>query len=207
MPYLTKNVGAGIVAARAVAMALDETVQQSIAAGDWPGAWATSQRHLPYWSPLRSGADAWARGAYVQAGLHAALLAVDVAGLRYALKNPAGPRVPLVVREGAGGAGKSVYEIAKAGGKHFGMYQRYLNESTKSLQKAIRKYERRILEHQNLIKNPEMYLKKYGKEFKDVPWSELSKELRDDLLKNKWPKDIKRLSEQLDIIKGILKSR
>ena len=84
----------------------------------------------------------------------------------------------------------TVYEIAKNGGRHHGTYTNYLNRSTKELKKSIKTYTKRIIEHQNLIKDPAKYLKAYGKEIK-VPWDTLKLKERQNLLNNHWPKEIK----------------
>lgn len=92
----------------------------------------------------------------------------------------------------------SAHEIAKAGGKHSGIYKNHLNFPAERLKRSIRNYEERILEHAQKINNP----KKYFDDFDKVTVEELRR-----LQQKKWPKDLRRALEQRDIMRGILRER
>ena len=91
--YLTSGTGVPAyllsrAAMSATSMALDPKLRRQWAVGDWPGALAASQAHLPLWGPLHSVSDAVGRRDYVQAALHTGVFALDAAGLRYAGRQP-----------------------------------------------------------------------------------------------------------------------
>jgi RHS repeat-associated protein len=92
------------------------------------------------------------------------------------------------------GAGKNAYDIAKEGGKHSGFYKQYVNKSPKEIGRGIQSIEKEIAEHQAKIINPEKYIPN----FKD-----LDSRQQEALINRKWPSDIQRQQEQLDILKGI----
>lgn len=98
---------------------------------------------------------------------------------------------------------KGAYKVAKSGDRHSGFYKDYLSRSVKEIQKGIRSFQKRIQEHKEYIKNPREAFKKYNK----GDWDKLDPRQQEDLIKNKWPKDIKRLKEQLEILKGILNEK
>jgi hypothetical protein len=56
-----------------------------------------------------------------------------------------------------------VYEIAKEGGFHSGFYKNALSQTEKQLEKGIKKIQRQIEEHMELIKNPKEMMEKLGK--------------------------------------------
>lgn len=114
-----------------------------------------------------------------------------------------GPGKIRVAAEGVGVAGKTAYEIAKNGGKHASTYKKYLDVSSKEIQKGIRSLEKQIQEHSDLIKNPIETMKKLGK----GDWKSLDPRQQKALLEKKWPGDIKRQEETINIFKGILKER
>ncbi|MFM8442904.1 MAG: hypothetical protein ACKN9W_06115 [Methylococcus sp.] len=91
---------------------------------------------------------------------------------------------------------KDAYAIAKSGGDYAKHYERYKNEYTSRLKRAIRSYELVIKEHQAWLENP--YLK-------------LSKDMDENLVRlyveKKWPADIARNQAYKDIIIGILLER
>jgi hypothetical protein len=99
--------------------------------------------------------------------------------------------------------GMSAYETALAGGKHTGWLQNMIERTTPQLQKGITSMERNILEHQNLISDPAKYLEQYGK----GNWNLLDPRQQQYLLNVKWPGDIQRAKEQINILQGILKTR
>jgi RHS repeat-associated protein len=95
------------------------------------------------------------------------------------------------------------YDVALLGGKHSGFLNNYLNRSIKEIEKAISSMKSNIIEHQNLISNPSKYMKELGK----GNWDLLDPREQNNLLKAKWPEDIQRANEQIDILQGILRSR
>ncbi|MDI6619741.1 MAG: hypothetical protein QME45_13990, partial [Clostridiales bacterium] len=92
------------------------------------------------------------------------------------------------------GAGKNAYDIAKEGGKHSGFYKQYINKSPKEITKGIQSIEKEIAEHQAKIANPEKYIPNFKK---------LDPRQQEALINKKWPSDIQRQQEQLNILKGI----
>ena len=90
------------------------------------------------------------------------------------------------------------YEVAAGGGKHSGFLNEYLKRSTPEIQRGVRNIERQIELHERAIRDP------YSK----IPnWDELDPRQQDALVHRKWPSDIRRQKEQLDILKGILRAR
>jgi hypothetical protein len=97
----------------------------------------------------------------------------------------------------------SAYEVALAGGKHSGWLNTMSKLPASKLQKSIVSMEANILEHQNLISNPVKYMQQYGK----GDWNILDPRQQQHLLNIKWPGDIQRAQEQINILHGIIKSR
>lgn len=95
-------------------------------------------------------------------------------------------------------AGKGAYEAAKGGGKHAGYLKNYANKPTPEIKKAIESQKKVIAEHRDKIANPEKHIPDFKK---------LDPRQQEALVTKKWPGDIQRQSEQLDILEGILKSR
>jgi hypothetical protein len=89
------------------------------------------------------------------------------------------------------------YNIAKQGGKHSGFYNEYIKRSNSEIQKGIDSINRQILEHQDKIQNP----KKYISNFDNLD------PRQQKALPKKWESDIKRQTEQKNILEGILKER
>jgi hypothetical protein len=71
----------------------------------------------------------------------------------------------------------------------------YAGKSPVELQKGIASIERQIAEHEAKIANPEKFIE---------GWSALDPRQQQALITKKWPSDIQRQSEQLDILKGLL---
>lgn len=90
----------------------------------------------------------------------------------------------------------AAYEAAKAGGTHHGMLRNYRALPEHLLTKAARSYARRIAEHERWIEQPD---EKLG----DVA----DAARRANLVRKKWPSDLRRLRAQLDIVQGILRER
>ena len=79
------------------------------------------------------------RGDYLGAAGHAGLFGVEAFGLRGIGKLQGAGKV----RGGVVRPTKNAYKLAKAGGKHKGMYENYLKRSTEELEKSIRSYQSR----------------------------------------------------------------
>ncbi|SFB10890.1 hypothetical protein SAMN05660845_1650 [Flavobacterium swingsii] len=95
---------------------------------------------------------------------------------------------------------KSAYVIAKEGGSHSGFYKTALNQTKAQLEKGIKKLQRQIDEHTELIKNPKETMEK----LKKGAWESLDPRQQKALIEKKWPSDILRQKEQQNILKGIL---
>jgi hypothetical protein len=92
-------------------------------------------------------------------------------------------------------AAKGAFQIAKEGGKHAGFLRNYLGRSPAEIQKGITSFEKQIAEHQAKIANPSGALSN---------WRTLDPRQQQALLNQKWPGAIQRLSEQADILRGLL---
>jgi len=90
------------------------------------------------------------------------------------------------------------YVIALVGGRHSVHLEKYALRSNKELQKGIKSYQKQIDLHNQKILNPHKYIPE---------WNDLDKRQQNDLIGNKWNKDIKRLLEQQEILNCILKNR
>jgi Domain of unknown function (DUF4157) len=92
------------------------------------------------------------------------------------------------------GAGDA-FKIAQAGGKHAGFLRNYAGRSAGEIQRGIASIEKQIAEHQGKIANPMKFLDN---------WSKLDPRQQQALVNSKWPSDIQRQSEQLEILRGLL---
>lgn len=90
------------------------------------------------------------------------------------------------------------YDVALAGGRHAGFLRNYAGKPTPQIERGIASIERQIAEHQAKIQNPSTYVD---------DWAALDHRQQQALLTSKWPGDIARQQEQLDILRGILGSR
>lgn len=90
------------------------------------------------------------------------------------------------------------FEIAKAGGKHYGFYNQYVNKSNMEIQRAIRSLDKRIAEHESWIQNPELHLPNF---------SSLDSRQQRALVEDKWMRDIARQQEQKMILESILQEK
>jgi RHS repeat-associated protein len=92
-------------------------------------------------------------------------------------------------------AEKTALEVAQGGGRHAGFLRNYMNKSPSELRKGITSIEKQIAEHQAKIANPE----------KAIPnFRQLDPRQQKALLENKWPSDIQRQQQQLEILRGLL---
>jgi len=90
------------------------------------------------------------------------------------------------------------YLRALLGGKHHKWMLEYMQKPDKEVMKGIKSIEKLIIEHQNKIKAPDKFY---------PDWKTLRPEQQKDLVNNKWNKDIKRQTEQKNILNCILKNR
>ena len=104
----------------------------------------------------------------------------------------------LTVEAGATESATSAYDEALAGGKHAGFLRNYLDKPTPQIERGITSIEKQIAEHQAKIQNPSAYID---------DWASLDPRQQQALLNSKWPGDIARQQEQLEILRGILGSR
>ena len=93
---------------------------------------------------------------------------------------------------------EGLYEEALAGGRHAGFLDNYAARSTREIEKAIRSLEKQISTHLEKIANPRSSIR---------DWDALDPRHQEDLLMNKWPSDIARQLELIEILRGILRSR
>lgn len=92
---------------------------------------------------------------------------------------------------------KTAFEIAQEGGKHAGFLKNYLGKPASQLQKGIKSLEKEIADHLDKIANPK----------KHIPnWDCLDPRQQQALINSKWPGDIARQREQLEILQGLLRS-
>ncbi len=90
----------------------------------------------------------------------------------------------------------SAYEVAKAGGAHENFLRDYSKLPDHLIEKAIRSINRVVAQHEVWIADPKAKLGQGAN-------TDRMRRLADD----KWPKDIARQREQIDILRAILKER
>ncbi len=90
----------------------------------------------------------------------------------------------------------NAYEVAKAGGPHRGWMEKQRTLPTVKLLKSIRSLEKQIAQHQQWIEDPRL----------KVP-AEMPAEEMNYYVTTKWPNDIARQRQQIDIIRGVLHER
>lgn len=88
--------------------------------------------------------------------------------------------------------GTDAYEIAKAGGRQFGLIKQLPNYGPNQMRKALASQEARVREHLEKIANPERYCE---------GWAERSKQYREGLLR-KWRGEAADANEQIAVIEG-----
>lgn len=96
----------------------------------------------------------------------------------------------------AGAPVSDAYEVAKAGGPHHGWMEKQRKLPAAKLLKSIRSLERQIARHQRWIDDP------YSKIPVDTPTDEAKY-----YVTTKWPGDIARQRQHIDIIRGVLHER
>jgi len=88
------------------------------------------------------------------------------------------------------------YETAKAGGPHHGFWKEKSKLPNHLIEKSIRSIEKQIALHESWIAKP------YSKLSPDIDARQVA-----DLVNEKWPQDIQRQREQVQILRGILNER
>ena len=88
------------------------------------------------------------------------------------------------------------YDRARVGGKHAGWLKRYSELPSNLVAKGLRSLEKQAEMRRAWIANP---LSKLGA---DAAADEVAR-----LVSKKWPSDIRRIEEQMDILKGLLRER
>ncbi len=95
-----------------------------------------------------------------------------------------------------GGTSEGALEIAEAGGRHAGFMRNYQGKPPGELRRGIDSLKKQIAEHKDKIANPEKYIPN---------WKSLDPRQQKALIDKKWPSDIQRQTEQLEILEGLLK--
>ena len=85
------------------------------------------------------------------------------------------------------------YEVAKAGGRHYGLIRRFAKEREAVILKSIRSLQKMIQEHYDKINNPMKYIEQNVSVFH-----------RQDLVSRYWPGEIENFEQQIEVLKGIL---
>jgi hypothetical protein len=91
----------------------------------------------------------------------------------------------------------SPFDIAKSGGKHHGFLENYKKKPMREIESGIKSLKKQILKHRDCIKNPTKYYPRF---------QELDPRHQKDLINIKWPKDIARQLEHLNILEELLKT-
>jgi len=94
-----------------------------------------------------------------------------------------------------GGPKKTPFEIAKDGGKHSGFLENYKNKPTSELEAGIKSLKKQIKRHEDCIQNPTEYYPNFY---------ELDPREQEHLIRIKWPGDILRQKEHLNILEQLL---
>lgn len=97
----------------------------------------------------------------------------------------------------ADGPASNAYEIAKAGGKHHGLYKRAQTLTRRELEKSARSYSSRVKEHEGYIANPSSHA---------LNWHNETDMFKRNTIRL-WKSHILKSQEERDIILGILKSK
>jgi hypothetical protein len=92
---------------------------------------------------------------------------------------------------------KSIFDIAKQGGRHSGQYKEFMKQTPKQLQKSIKSFDKQINKHKNWINNPASKVKN---------WDKLTLKHKQDLIYH-WNEDIKRAQEFKEIASIIHNSK
>lgn len=88
------------------------------------------------------------------------------------------------------------YDIAKNGGLNWGLIRRLKDEPEQFITRSIRSLERRVSEHKDKISNPSNYIDA------NVPKMQV-----EHLVRDYWPKEINRLSAEVEVLRRLLEER
>lgn len=97
---------------------------------------------------------------------------------------------------GVDGGMSDAYDIAKNGGKHRGLYERYKDSSEKEISRSIRSYEKQNELHFDKINDPMKYVD-----------TGIQKANLEDLVGRYWPQEIERNKAKIAVMEGILNER
>lgn len=112
------------------------------------------------------------------------------AALLLDLENGRSAPVAAILRPGA------AYHAAAGGGPHAGLLDHYREVPSPMIERAIRSLERRIVEHEAKIADPDAVLR-----------PDIHPKERLVLIRRKWPGEIARFREQIEVLRGILWER
>jgi hypothetical protein len=88
------------------------------------------------------------------------------------------------------------YEAAKAGGRHAGLIRRFRDETDHAIAKSIQSLRRQIDLHLAYVADP---LLKVDRSLDALAVKRL--------VEQKWPKEIERLREEVEVLESLLKDR
>jgi len=91
----------------------------------------------------------------------------------------------------------NAYKIAKAGGAHAAWMKEQFGLGRRQLESAVSSLEKQLALHRAWLDNPALKVK---------DWVERDPRYREGLIR-KWQQDIKRQSEHVQIVKGVLKEK
>lgn len=91
---------------------------------------------------------------------------------------------------------KTPFEVARDGGKHSGFLDNYKKRSVHEIRSGIKSLKKQISKHKDCIENPQKYYPDFY---------ELDPRHQEDLIKVKWPGDIARQTDHLNILEELLK--
>jgi hypothetical protein len=92
---------------------------------------------------------------------------------------------------------ENAFDIAKSGGRNHGAYNLAMEMNENQLNRAIKKFEKNIAEHQHKIQNPSLY-------YND--WAEADEKVKAGRILH-WKKELTTFAEQLFIFNQIRKGR
>ncbi len=91
---------------------------------------------------------------------------------------------------------EKTYQIAKSGGRHSGVYERFKEARLHEIEKSIRSYRSRIDDHAEKIINPYKFVD-----------AGISERHLNDLVARYWPREIEDFKMKIAIMEGIIQER
>jgi hypothetical protein len=160
----------------------DTTSSSAVLRALVPGqaAWDRARSHMS------QGAYGWA-AVDTTTMLAEQLLTIGTFGAYRAL----GATAQCVVNSGAKGS----FEVASAGGKHAGLLRNYAGRPRSEIEKGIASLEARVAEHRAWIANPESKIPNFAR---------LDPRQQAALVNSKWPSDVARQMEQIEVLRGLI---